>query len=162
MLEDVVSVARPASSDGGSAPIDIRSTPALLVWPSLPVAATEVPTTITASRPTSPAHIIERFRILLLPPSEGACDVPSKRLLGLRCRARRREGPILTDIRGRLRRLLRRRTHSRLSSSDAYLPSFAVRFIGGKAPSAQPAARAPGCSRRSPALRRRGSAGRSA
>src|SRR5580765_8906702 len=74
MLDDVVSVARPASSDGGSAPTDMRNTPALPVRPNLPVAATEVPTTITARRPTSPAHIIERFRILLLPPSEGACD----------------------------------------------------------------------------------------
>src|SRR6266516_964199 len=70
MLDDVVSVARPASSDGGSPPIDIRRNPALLVWPSLPVAAVVVPTATTAKM-ASPTHIIERFRILLLPPLRG-------------------------------------------------------------------------------------------
>src|SRR5581483_1809159 len=78
MLDEVVSVARPASSDGGSAPTDIRNTPAR---PDLPVAAIDAPAAITARRPTSPANIIERFRILLLPPSEGAFVFPSRRLL---------------------------------------------------------------------------------
>src|SRR5581483_11168823 len=98
MLDEVVSVARPASSDGGSAPTDIRNTPAR---PDLPVAAIEAPAAITARRLTSPANIIERFRILLLPPSEGAFVFPSRRLVWL-CGAdhRRREGSILTNVVG--------------------------------------------------------------
>jgi len=43
MSPSVVSIARPASSDGGSAPIDMRSTPALQVRPNLPVAAADEP-----------------------------------------------------------------------------------------------------------------------
>src|SRR4029450_332391 len=69
MLDEVVSVARPASSEGGSAPSAMRKKPALLLEPDLPVAAGAVKATITA-RAGRPAQIIRGFRILLLPPSE--------------------------------------------------------------------------------------------
>jgi len=61
---DVVSVARPGSSDGGSAPIAIRITCALASL--LPVTAVDAPVTVTAIRPTRAAQR-KRLRILTYP-----------------------------------------------------------------------------------------------
>src|SRR5687768_11901332 len=64
-LADVVSVARPGSSDGGSAPIAKRMTCArALLASALPVVAADVPTSVTASRPRTPVHR-KRIRIAL-------------------------------------------------------------------------------------------------
>jgi hypothetical protein len=51
MFADVVSVARPGSSDGGSAPIDSRST-----WVFAPVAPIAEPATAMAMSAAAPAH----------------------------------------------------------------------------------------------------------
>src|SRR5919108_3163548 len=67
MFADVVSVASPGSSDGGSEPIAIRSTCALALLASpLPVVAADVPTTATLRTATSPAQR-KRLSILSYP-----------------------------------------------------------------------------------------------
>src|SRR5918998_1189469 len=64
---DVVSVASPGSSDGGSAPMATLRTCALALLASpLPVVAADVPTTLTARSPASPAQT-KRLSILTYP-----------------------------------------------------------------------------------------------
>src|SRR5919108_1112553 len=88
MYADVVSVASPGSSDGGSEPIAIRSTCALALLASpLPVVAADVPTTATLRTATSPAQrkrlsILSypslSDRLLSFPPYE-ACEAETSR-----------------------------------------------------------------------------------